>query len=82
MAQIILYATSEVTVKNTFTHNNNIVINSIENQYNLNINFSEGDTISAGNSIYVDDVIAIEDLEKINGVVQHNGFVTVEYTEI
>tara|TARA_R100000152_G_C6728887_1_gene153830 strand:- start:735 stop:983 length:249 start_codon:yes stop_codon:yes gene_type:complete len=82
MAQTILYPQSETSYKTIFEAPNNIKINSINNRYNLPLNFSEGDNINSGEQIYIEGVMLIEDLEIINGVRQSDGFVTVEYTEI
>ena len=82
MANITLYPDSEINVKTIFTPSSNIRIDSIKNKYNLNINFSEGDIINAGAELYIEDLLNIDSLEKINNIRQDNGFVFVEYTEI
>ena len=82
MAQTILYPQSETSYKTIFEAPNNIKINSINNRYNLPLNFSEGDNINFGEQIYIEGIMPIENLEIINGVRQSDGFVTVEYTEI
>jgi len=82
MAQIKLYAATPFTVATVFTPENNIVIDSIENKYDLNVNFEESDTISSGQSISITSGMDLEDLEIINGVRQEDGFVIVEYTKI
>ena len=82
MAQTILYPQSETSYKTIFEAPNNIKINSINNRYNLLLNFSEGDNINSGEQIYIEGVMPIESLEIINGVRQNDGHVIVEYTEI
>lgn len=82
MANITLYPDSEINVKTIFTPSSNIRIDSIENKYNLNINFLEGNIINAGTELYIEDLLNIDSLEKINNIRQDNGFVFVEYTEI
>jgi hypothetical protein len=82
MAQIILYPQSETSYKTIFQASNNIRIDSINNRYNLSLNFSEGDNINSGEQLYIEDAMSIESLEVINGITQSDGFVTVEYTEI
>lgn len=82
MAQQILYPVSETTAKTVFIPNTNINIDSIENKYNLNINFSEGDTISNSQEIYIEDQFSTERCETINGVQEFDANVIVQYTEI
>jgi len=82
MANITLYPDSEINVKTIFTPSSNIRIDSIKNKYNLNINFSEGDIINVGTELYIEDLLSIDSLEKINNIRQNDGFVVVEYTEI
>tara|TARA_E500000178_G_C16869711_1_gene683736 strand:+ start:332 stop:580 length:249 start_codon:yes stop_codon:yes gene_type:complete len=82
MAQIILYPAGETTVKTVFTPNTNITIDFIENKYNLNINFSEGDTISNSQELYIENQFSIDKCETINGVQEFDANVIVQYTEI
>tara|TARA_S200000501_G_scaffold155107_1_gene146277 strand:+ start:1495 stop:1743 length:249 start_codon:yes stop_codon:yes gene_type:complete len=82
MTKIILYPGNEINSKTVFEAPTNIIIETIDNKYNLSLNFSKGDTINSGENIYVEDSISIENLEIVNNIRQSDGFVTVEYTEI
>ena len=82
MAEIILYPGNEINSKTIFEVPANIKIDSIKNKYMLDLNFKEGDTISVGETIYIENSISIDKLEIINGIRQNDGSVIVQYTEI
>lgn len=82
MAEVILYPANEINSKTIFEAPTDITIDSIKNKYILDLNFKEGDTINKGETIYIENSISIDELEVINGIIQSDGFVTVEYTEI
>jgi hypothetical protein len=82
MAQVILYPNSEINLKTIFIPTSDIKIDLVNNKYNLNINFSQGDIVNAGNELYIKDLLKLGSIEKINNIRQNDGFVIVEYTEI
>jgi hypothetical protein len=67
MPEAIITQVTPFTKAQNFVTESEITITGIVNDYNYNLNFSEGDVITSGATLYLNE---FKEPETINGVVQ------------
>lgn len=82
MAQFTLKIGTETSLAVTFTTTSSIRIDSINNKYSMGVNFEENQVVPSGETLFIETSFSKKNLEIIDGIIQNDGYVTVEYTEI
>lgn len=67
MPKVTITQATPVAKAQNFVAESDITIESITNEYGFNLNFSEGDVITEGTTLYLNE---FKEPETINGVIQ------------
>lgn len=67
MPKVTITQATPVAKAQNFVAESDITIESITNEYSFNLNFSEGDVITEGTTLYLNE---FKEPETINGVIQ------------
>ena len=78
MPEFTLFPSTGISLNNTFSSDQPITIQKIDNPYKFALDIAEGDVVTANTEISISLGIDFDAYEKINGVV-NNPKVTVTY---